>query len=425
MLNRATPPDFHPIENVPVLSPDRIDLSNGSKMFVFNAGEEELVRIQWVFENAAFQLDKPIVNSALSGMLLEGTSQYTSAQIAETVDFYGAYLFPEFSYDHMSLNLITLTKYVDKLLPVVISVLNDAIFPQQELDTYIRNSKQSLNISLQKNDYVARRNFNNVLFGNSRYGYIYEENDYDLLNREDLISLYRSQIVPANCTLLVAGKISRETLDYISEQVESQWVNPTQKSLTTVPAFQQVAPKVLVIEKEKALQSAIRIGSMSIQRSHPDFPALQVLNATLGGYFGSRLMMNIREDKGYTYGIGSGLGSLKYAGFFTISSEVGTSVCAATLKEIEFEINRLRQEKISLNELTLVKNYLLGSMVGSLENVFSHADKFKQVYFSGLTLDYYDYYSQQVKDVTPERLMDLANKYLDYDQMTKVIVGKL
>jgi len=425
MLNRATPPDFHPIDNVPVLSPEITDLSNGSKMFVFNAGEEELVRIQWVFENAEFQLNKPINNSALSAMLLEGTSTYSSAQIAEAVDFYGAYLFPEFSYDHMSLNLITLTKYVDKLLPVVISVLNEATFPQQELDTYIRNSKQSLKISLQKNDYIARRKFNNVLFGNSRYGYIYEENDYDLLNREDLSALYKCQIIPANCNILVAGRVSTETLNYISNTIDNQWISQNKKAVVSLPTFQTNVSGKIVIEKERALQSAIRIGGMSIQRSHPDFPALQVLNATLGGYFGSRLMMNIREDKGYTYGIGSGLGSLKYAGFFTISSEVGTSVCADTLKEIEFEINRLRQEEITLTELTLVKNYLLGSMLGSLENVFSHADKFKQVYFSGLTLDYYDYYSQQVKDVTPERLLDLANKYLNYSQMAKVIVGKL
>jgi len=425
MLNRINPPDFHPIENVQVLSPEQIKLSNRSNLFVFNAGEEELVRIQWIFDNADFKADQPIVNSALSAMLLEGTSKYSSAQIAEKVDFYGAYLFPEYSLDQTSLTLITLTKYLDKLLPLIIEILNDAVFPQQELDTYTRNSKQSLKISLQKNDYVARRKFNHFLFGNNKYGYINEEKDFDQLNRNDLLEVFKTHIIPANCTIFASGNISINTLTYIKETIDNQWISLMPKPSSIPVSVESIEPQQILIEKKKAIQSAIRIGQLSIQRSHPDFPTLQVLNAILGGYFGSRLMMNIREDKGYTYGIGSGLASLKDTGFFAISSEVGTDVCADTLKQIEFEINRLKIEKVPEEELTLVKNYLLGSMLGSLENVFSHTDKFKQVYFSNLPLDYYEYYTQQVKDVTATDLLALANKYLNFDQMIRVIVGKI
>lgn len=425
MLNRINPPAFHPIENLKILSPELLKLSNGSDLFVFNAGSEELIRIQWVFNNTDFDASKPIIHSALSAMLLEGTSKHTSAQIAEEVDFYGAYLYPEYSYDQTSLNLITLNKYLDKLLPLVIEVLNDAIFPQQELDTYKRNSKQSLKISLEKNDYVARREFSNVLFGDSDYGHINTEKDFDDLNRDDLVALFKEQIIPANCTLFAAGNISASTLDYIKNTIENQWVNNANKPVLNPATYQAPKGKQVLIEKDKAIQSAIRIGQLSIQRSHPDFPALQVLNVILGGYFGSRLMMNIREDKGYTYGIGSGLASLRDAAFFAISSEVGTDVCADTLKQIQFEINRLKIEKVPEEELTLVKNYVLGSMLGSLESVFSHADKFKQVYYSGLTLEYYDYYTQQVKSLTTNDVLALANKYLDYDQMVRVVVGKI
>ena len=425
MLNRINPPIFHPIENVKVLSPEQIKLSNGPDLFVFNAGEEELVRIQWVFENADFQIERPIRNSALSALLIEGTSKYSSAQIAEKVDFYGAYLFPEYSFDQTSLTLITLTKYLDKLLPLVIEILNDAVFPQQELDTYKRNSKQSLRISFQKNDYVARRQFSNALFGNSNYGYNNGEKDFDELRREDLLELFKTHIIPANCTVFASGNISADTLTFVKNTIENQWISSSPKPVISHFISPSVDPQQILVEREKAIQSAIRIGQVSIQRSHPDFPSLQVLNAVLGGYFGSRLMMNIREDKGYTYGIGSGLASLKDVGFFAISSEVGTDVCADTLKQIQFEINRLKIEKVPEEELTLVKNYLLGSMLGSLENVFSHTDKFKQVYYSGLTLDYYDYYAQQVKDITSKELLTLANNHLNFDQMIRVIVGKM
>jgi zinc protease len=149
-----------------------------------------------------------------------------------------------------------------------------------------------------------------------------------------------------------------------------------------------------------------------------------VLNTVLGGYFGSRLMANIREDKGYTYGIGSGMSSLRHAGALFIATEVGADVCKAAIIEIEKEINILKTEPIPDEELSLVKNYMLGSLLGSLENVFSHADKFKNLYFAGLDYAYYDRYTDTVKTITSADLLALANKYLDFDGFYKVIVGK-
>ena len=135
-------------------------------------------------------------------------------------------------------------------------------------------------------------------------------------------------------------------------------------------------------------------------------------------------MANIREDKGYTYGIGSALVSLKNAGYFFIASEVGADVCTAALTEIEKEINILKAQPVNKIELSLVRNYMLGSMLGSLENALSHADKFKNIYFSGLDYDYYSKYIQTVRNISPENVLELANKYLDFDNFQKVIVGK-
>ncbi len=151
---------------------------------------------------------------------------------------------------------------------------------------------------------------------------------------------------------------------------------------------------------------------------------MQVLNTILGGYFGSRLMANIREDKGYTYGIGSALVSMKNAGYFFIASEVGSDVCASALSEIHKEIEILKAESVSEQELDLVRNYMLGSMLGGLENAMSHADKFKNIYFSGLGYDYYQNYIQTVRSISAKELQALANKYLDWDGMEKVVVGK-
>jgi zinc protease len=166
------------------------------------------------------------------------------------------------------------------------------------------------------------------------------------------------------------------------------------------------------------------MGMPLINRTHLDFPKVQVLNTVLGGYFGSRLMTNIREDKGYTYGIGSGMSSLKHAGALFIATEVGADVCKAAVTEIEKEINILKTELIPDEELALVKNYMLGSLLGSLENVFSHADKFKSLFVAGLGYEYYDRYTEIVKTISSDDLLKLANQYLNFDGFYKVIVGK-
>jgi predicted Zn-dependent peptidase len=162
-----------------------------------------------------------------------------------------------------------------------------------------------------------------------------------------------------------------------------------------------------------------------LNRAHADFPAVQFVNTLLGGFFGSRLMRNIREDKGYTYGIGSAVSSLQYTGLFTLSSEVGVDVTQATLSEIQKEFDILRQEKPSTAEVELVRNYLQGVMLGSLESVFSHADKYKAVHFSGLDLSYYRYYSEVITNMTTIQVQDIAIQYFDYDELIKVIVGKM
>jgi predicted Zn-dependent peptidase len=357
-------------------------------------------------------------------MLTEGTSTLTAAQIADKVDFYGAFLQVEFSQDQSQVVLYTLTKHLQHTLPVIQDIIADSVFPEKELETFIRNQQQKLQVSLQKNDVVARRLFNNALFGDTLYGFAAQAEDYKSLVREDMLAHFRQMYQPSNCTIVVAGKIEPKILDLITGTFDKAWANASTMSDTGQPQFRSAGERFYFNEKPEALQSAIRMGLPIINRTHPDFPALQVLNTVLGGYFGSRLMANIREDKGYTYGIGSGMSSLKHSGSLFIATEVGADVCRDAITEIEKEVNLLKSELIPEDELSLVRNFMMGSLLGSLENVFSHADKFKNLYFSGLGYDYYDRYVSTIKTVTADQLKQLAEKYLNVDQFYKVVVGK-
>jgi zinc protease len=424
MIDRKTAPVYGAIENINLLKPAQTKLKNGCDVFCFNSGDQELVRIEWIFNNLRYDPAKPLLNMATNTMLTDGTASLTGAEIADKVDFYGAFLSVDYGFEQSLVTLYSLTKHLDKTLPVVKDILTNSIFPQKELETFIRNQQQKLQVSLQKNDVVARRTFNKALYGDTIYGLTAELDTYNTLQRDDLLTHFKQMYQPSNCTIIIAGKVEQPALDLLAGTFGDGWENLATPADITQPEANRAADHFYYVEKPEALQSAIRMGTPFINREHPDFPAVQVLNTVLGGYFGSRLMNNIREDKGYTYGIGSGITSYKQGGALFIATEVGADVCKAATVEIEKEINLLKTELVSAEELSLVRNYMLGSLLGSLENVFSHADKFKNLYFSGIGYEYYDRYTNVVKNVTAEELLELANRYLDYNGFYKVIVGK-
>ncbi|NGM62057.1 insulinase family protein [Sphingobacterium sp. SGG-5] len=424
MLNRSVAPDFSPIKGLTLIQPELKNYDNGMKAFVFQAPQQELLKFEFVFNNIFEAVEQPLFNTAMSAMLKEGTASLNSAGIAEKIDFYGAYLMPEYSLDHTSLTVYTMHKYVDRILPIVSDILQNSLFPTNELDTFVRNSKQALQIALQKNDVVARRVFYQQALGNNRYGAVPTLEGYDALDRADLLQLYQQQIQPANCTLFVAGNVDAGVLEKIQVYFGEEWQSVTELPTNTAISLNDTKGKELLEQRSDALQSAVRMGRLTVNRTHPDFPAVQFVNTLLGGFFGSRLMRNIREDKGYTYSIGSAVHSLKYTGLFTLASEVGVDVTQATLTEVENEFDALRQEKTTQEEIDLVSRYLQGVMLGSLESIFSHVDKFKAVYLSGMDLSYYDYYADVVANMTASQVQDIAIRYFDYGRLVRVVAGK-
>ena len=425
MLNRTIAPDFKEIKGINLVEPEKLVYPNGLKAFVFQAPDLDLIKLEFTFDNILLKEQLAILNPVLSSMLKEGTKTLTSKEIADTVDFYGAYLMPEYSFDQSSLTVYTMHKYVDKVLPILADILQNSNIPQSELDTNIRNNKQSLQISLQKNDVIARRNFYKEVFQGTRYGVLPTEEIYDSISRDAILALYRRQIQPSNCNLFVAGNVDDKIKNLISTFFGQEWENKEEFYKPAIIEFGSYTTELYIEEKPDALQSAVRLGGLTINRRDADFPALQFVNTLFGGFFGSRLMRNIREEKGYTYSIGSYIGNLRHTGFITIASEVGVDVTKQTLAEIQKEFEILRQEKTSEDEIGLVRNYMQGMLLGSLESIFSHVDKFKAVYFSGLDTDYYSYYSDVIKNMDASRVQDIAIRYFDYDKLFKVVVGKI
>lgn len=423
MLDRTLTPESRQVNEISFIAPQKQELDNGIKVFTINAGKQELVRIELVFENVNWDVTKPLQAIGVNHLINNGTSTLSAREIADQVDYYGAFLQTDYGADQSSIKIYTLNKHLQSVLPILWSVVNDSIFPQSEIDIFKQNQQQSLKVSLQKNDFIARKNFANAIFGDSTYGSNIETEDYQEIERADLLSYFGAAYKPQNCTIFVAGKFESAEFEILNATFGKDWNNKGESVINHF-SFDTAQKGEVFIERPDAIQSAIRMGFRTINRTHTDFPSFQVMNCLLGGYFGSRLMANIREDKGYTYGIGSAIVSMKDAGYFFIATEVGADVCTKALEEIEKEIDLLKAELVTAAELDLVRSYMLGSMLGSLENAFSHADKFKNIYYSGLDYDYYDNYIHTVKSITAEEIKSLANQYLNTSDFTKIVVGK-
>jgi zinc protease len=426
MPNRSVAPEFKIVDEVKLIQAACHQLDNGIPLFTINAGDQDVLKIDFVFPAGSRYQSMPLIAGTVSNMLNEGTQKHSAAEIAEIIDFYGAFFQAESGKDLSTVTLYTLNKHVGSVLPIVKEILTEAAFSENELEIYISNAKQKYQVESQKVSFLARKNFMNMLFGDDNfYGYNLKEDDYDqvLKNQNLLKDFYKNNYSSDHCFIVVSGKITDSSIDTLNDVFGSGWKlsnTVLDESFSSHPTSE----KIKLVEKNDALQSAIRIGRVIFNKTHSDWMGLQVLNTLLGGYFGSRLMANIREDKGYTYGIGSGLVSMQKAGYFFISTEVGVDVCSSALNEIYKEIERLRNEQIPQEELGLVKNYMAGVFLRNSDGPFALSDRFRGVYDFGLGYEYYDRYLNTIKNITSEELQRLANKYLQQEDLLELVVGK-
>ena len=424
MLNRTIAPDLKQPEQITITDPAKIILPNGIPLFLFNQGTQDVCKIEFLFSGGSLHESQPLIAAATNELIDEGTSQKTSAQIAEIFDYYGAYLQTECTADWASVSLFTLNKFLDQTMDLLQEVITDPVFPEKELHTFVTQGKQRLTVSLEKVDYLARRNFSSSVFGNHAYGFSKSLIDYDGLNSQLLSDFYKKQYQKSVKAIIVAGRLNADQEKKLIIKLGSMDINFADPDFTMLPIPTPSTKEIMLVEKHDAVQNAIRIGRSLFNRTHPDYPKLTVLNTILGGYFGSRLMSNIREDKGYTYGIGSGIASMQQSGYFYIATEVGADVCKAAVKEIYSEIKKLQNEVVPEDELNLVRNYLYGSFQRSIDGPFALADRFKSIMTYGLHADYFHRYLSIVKTINAEELKTLAQKYLDLNMLSEITAGK-
>lgn len=425
MLNRTQQPDFLLPQKLEIPVPQKYFLEDGREVLWLNIGTQDIVRVTLQFPAGTKYQSKSLQASSSVGLISEGTKSFSAQEVAEKLDFYGSHIDYSIDRDHAVISAFCLSKYLKPTLEILKEIVLYPAYKEDEFETYCQKRRSSMLIEKQKVMYVAREQQAAALFGrNSPYGSFAEADDYDALSVDDLRAYHNERFLKSGALLFISGLVNEETVSMVAQEFNSVIRTNTEDKplvdLESMPAQQTV-----FIPKDDAVQSAVRFGRVLFPRSHPDYSGMFVLSTILGGYFGSRLMTNIREDKGYTYGIFSSFVSLQEVGYLTIATEVGCAVTQPTIDEIVKEMELLRRERVEDDELELVVNYLVGDMLRMLDGPFSIVDAILELQQSGLPVSFISEHFDRVLKVSAEEIYVLAQKYLNPEDFTKVIVGKM
>lgn len=424
-MNRSIAPAMNTIDSVILPEIRQVKLDNEVLVYLLNEGDQEVIKVEWMFKAGKWYEPKNLMADLATRMLREGTTKHSAKAIADAFDYYGASFNTGAGFETGGASLYSLSKHIDQLIPLAFETFSDSVFPENELKTIAANRKQKLAVDLEKNDVIANRNFANALYGKTHpYGRVTEFTDFEQISSQDLSAFFRKYYTASNLVIIVSGKFDEKSVvQSLNNHFGSKsWLGEKVASNLNY-AIEPSKELIQHTEKADSVQSAVVAGNRTINKLHPDFMKLSILNTLFGGYFGSRLMKNIREEKGFTYGIHSTLASYPHDAFLEISSEVGKEVREQTLKEIEHEINRLRTEPISAEELSVVKNYLSGKILRSIDGPIKFSETLKNLIIYGQDTKYIQQYLKTVREVSAEELMDTAKKYLDWEKIVKVTVG--
>ncbi|WP_439488234.1 M16 family metallopeptidase [Algoriphagus sp.] len=422
ILDRSKAPEFKIPEDFELLPPLEHSLSNGSKFFYIPTPGLNTVKIEVMGKGrrASLPLAQTLVPMFTLQMIHEGTKQKTAGELAEFFDFYASEVYSNPSFSREGLGLLSTKKHIFTVLDVFISMFSEATFPSEMLEK--RKSLMKLSIQVENEKTASRANqvFKKCLFGATHpYGVIVEEAHVEAVSREHLI-FYYNNLLWQDLEIFMMGDFDPQELDKLLSIV-SQLPNRKVSDTVLLPSTDTL---LAVSEpKKKAVQSSIRIGHWSISKKHQDFIGLTVFNTLLGGYFGSRLIKNIREDKGHTYGIFSALSDVDDANYWVIAADVQKAYYPEVIKEIYHEIRLLTEEEVSSDELEVLRNYLIGKMLMQFSTPFDLIDGFQAVHQSGLTLDYYSQKLAYLKTFSAEDILTTGRKYFSNPPFIEVVVG--
>lgn len=417
-------PDFSNIV-IKDYAPQVRELNNGIPTYTFYSNDNEAVYLKFVFYNAGTMSQaKPLVASFTTKQLNKNTENYNFQKLADEIDFYGLNFIPQTSTERTNLGFSFLNRYKENIFPLLQQIILYPRFEKNNLNIALSNGKQNYLTKMQQTNFLANKYFMQGLFGkNTPYGVYASVEDFDNVTTEDLDSFWQKHYTLNQCYIMMAGNVDESVFELMNHYFGNEKISPIAKecSVSIAPTNQK---GIIRNSLNSAMQSSIVMGKIMPKINHEDYIPLAVLNCILGGYFNSRLMSNIREDKGYTYGIDSALVPFRFGNVMVVVSDVATDKENQTIEEIFKEMNILQNENVSQNELSIVKNYLTGEMLRSTDGVAEISENYEYILRNKLRQDYNSYMINQIRNITSEKIRETAQKYLSPDSFLCSVVGK-
>ncbi len=425
MPNRKQPPPINIVSDIPFIKPKGVEMDNGFPVYFLEGGIEEFVKVELVFFAGSYMQVRPLVSHATSNLLRTGTIRQNREEINELLDYYSAFLQLEAQKDIVSISIHVLNKHLEPALQLLSDMVRNPVFPEDEMRSFLKNQQQLHLINQKKVQHLARTYFNELVYGEQHpYGYRLKPEDFECVERSDLQQFHHNWFYPGNGFCIISGRMPPK----IEKTIATYFGDKGWKNIDTgkPPVYHLLTSggRKVNLSVPVAMQSAIRIGKQLFNRTHPAYHRLKITNTLLGGYFGSRLMQNVRQEKGYTYGIASNIISLLRSGYFFISTQVGADVLQPALEEIYKELKDLRHKPASKDELGSLKNFLYGSFLRSLDGPFAQGERFKELLVFGLDFSHHDDYLKTLKSITADDIMATAADYLNEDGMMEVVAGR-
>lgn len=418
------PPVIEPVTLGNLALPQASAMPNGVPFYRLEGNGKGVLRFDILLRGGYAVQDKPLQAMFVNRMLREGAGEMSAEQISRKLDYYGAWIDMYSSQTCNHITLYTMSKHFLPLLEVLENMIKRPQFPQENLDTVRQNNKSHFIVNSRKVDVVSQRYFENSLWGSAHpMAHIVEPLDYDAICRDDLVDYHNRYYNSGNCILFLTGDCDEAAVNAVTAMFgATEWGSGTALAAVEVPAPQSDL-SVRRIKVDDSMQSAVKLGFMSLDSSHPDFSKFRFLSVLLGGYFGSRLMSNVREENGYTYHIASELDAYGHRNAFMISSECDPAYVEPLLKEVRNELGRLLSEPIPCDEVELVRNYILGELTREYEGQFAKAEVFINALLSGESFSAVNDYLHVVRTVSAAELEETARKHLSCEKMIEIIAG--
>lgn len=431
-LNRTQPPIVEKSKDVKFPHYYEETLTNGIKIFVVEDNRIPLVSVKFVlkagaYDDLSFGEDASGLASLTSDLLVKGTSKMNAVQVAEIIDFHGASINTACEYDASYLLLTSLKNYFDKLFDIASDLFLNPVFLDEEIEREKQQISNSLLAYVDEGSFLSERGFKKNVYLNSPYklnieGKISTVNKF---HRANIKEFYDKFYIPENLIIAIVGDIKSTEAASLIKLKFNDWNKKKTFNRLIYKDDSFSSSKVVAIEKKGAVQSEVTLGHLGVQRNSPDYFPLIVMNTLLGGYFTSRINKNLREVNGYTYGARSGFNFRKHSGDFSVDTSVENSLTYDAVKEIIFELNKMKNEYATAEELDSVKNYLTGSFPLQLETPNAIANKIINLDLYNIEKDYYDTFISKINSVTLDDVKKVSEKYLHPDNLVISVAGKV